>query len=63
MCFGLLRRFYALSSRSSFLYSERSGIFAFGITVNGAKDSVAIDLTALGLPIDTELSKLSWPRV
>jgi len=63
LCFGLLSKFYALSSRSSLLCSDKSGILAFGITVNGAKDSVASDLTALGLPIDTELSKASWPKV
>jgi hypothetical protein len=63
LCFGLLSKFVALSSRSSLLCSDKSGILALGITVKGAKDSVASDLTALGLPIDTELSKASWPKV
>jgi hypothetical protein len=50
LCLGLLSRPSALIDLSSFLYSLRSGILAFGITVNGAKLSEAIDLMALGDP-------------
>ena len=50
LCLGLLSKPSALTDLSSFLYSLRSGILAFGMTVNGAKLSEAIDLIALGDP-------------
>ena len=39
LCFGLFNKLAALSALSSFLSSDKSGIFAPGITENGAFDS------------------------
>lgn len=50
LCLGLLSSPSALMDLSSFLYSLRSGILAFGMTVKGAKLSDAIDLMPLGDP-------------
>ena len=60
LCFGLLSKFSALTLLSSFLCSLKSGILAFGITVNGAKLSCAILLTALGLPRVLLASEIVW---
>jgi hypothetical protein len=48
LCFGLFNKFYILSSLSSLLFSDKSGILELGIIVNGAYDSVFKDLIALG---------------
>jgi hypothetical protein len=45
---GLFNKFYILSSLSSLLFSDKSGILELGIIVNGAYDSVFKDLIALG---------------
>ncbi len=48
MCLGLFNKFYILSSLSSILFSDKSGILELGIIVNGAYDSLFKDLIALG---------------
>ena len=50
LCLGRLSKASARIILSSLRSSVKSGIFAFGITVNGAYDSDATDLMALGLP-------------
>jgi hypothetical protein len=48
LCFGLFNKLRILSSLSSFLDSERSGIFEFVNIVNAGRDSLPFDLIALG---------------
>ena len=48
LCFGLFNKLACLSSLSSALVSDISGILAFK-TVNASSDSVAMPLTFLGL--------------